>query len=128
MRSPFARGCQTRYLDAVVSSAGILIIGNEILSGRTQDVNLQHLALRLNEWGVRLREARVIPDVEHTIVDTVNQRLQILALDGTLLRIVRLALHHPWRVAIADACASTRVPGSAATVASDELTVTWKIL
>ena len=54
-------------------TACLVIIGNEILSGRTQDVNLQHLALRLNEWGVRLREARVIPDVEQTIIDTVNE-------------------------------------------------------
>ena len=54
-------------------TACLLVIGNEILSGRTQDVNLQHLALRLNEWGVRLREARVIPDVEQTIIDAVNE-------------------------------------------------------
>lgn len=54
-------------------TASLIIIGNEILSGRTQDVNLQHLALRLNDWGVRLREARVIPDVEQTIIETVNE-------------------------------------------------------
>ncbi len=56
-----------------VYTACLVIIGNEILSGRTQDVNLQHLALKLNEWGVRLREARVIPDVESVIVDTLDQ-------------------------------------------------------
>lgn len=56
-----------------VYTACLIVIGNEILSGRTQDVNLNHLALRLNEWGVRLRETRVIPDVEHTIIDTVNE-------------------------------------------------------
>ena len=55
-----------------VYSACLIIIGNEILSGRTQDVNLNHLALRLNDWGVRLREARVIPDVEGTIIDRLN--------------------------------------------------------
>ena len=50
----------------------LIIIGNEILSGRTRDANLQYLADRLNGWGVRMREARVIPDVESTIVETVN--------------------------------------------------------
>jgi molybdenum cofactor synthesis domain-containing protein len=53
-------------------TACVLIIGNEILSGRTQDANLSFLALGLNEAGVRLREARVIPDDAATIVDTVN--------------------------------------------------------
>ena len=53
-------------------TACLIIIGNEILSGRTQDKNLSHLALKLNEAGIQLREARVIPDVESTIVETVN--------------------------------------------------------
>lgn len=51
----------------------LIIIGNEILSGRTQDTNLQHLAKALNEVGVRMVHARVIPDVEDIIVDTVNE-------------------------------------------------------
>ncbi len=51
----------------------LIIIGNEILSGRTQDTNLAHLAKELNELGVRMVEARVIPDVEETIIDTVNE-------------------------------------------------------
>ncbi len=51
----------------------LIIIGNEILSGRTQDTNLAHLARVLNERGVRMVEARVIPDVTETIVDTVNE-------------------------------------------------------
>jgi molybdenum cofactor synthesis domain-containing protein len=50
----------------------VIIIGNEILSGRTQDANLQYLAQKLNDWGVRLREARVIPDIEPVIVGAVN--------------------------------------------------------
>ncbi len=57
--------------DRIVTAA-ILIIGNEILSGRTQDANLAYLAKGLNEVGVTLREARVIPDVEATIIATVN--------------------------------------------------------
>jgi molybdenum cofactor synthesis domain-containing protein len=54
-------------------TACMVIIGNEILSGRTQDVNLNYLAKALNELGVRLVEARVIPDIEQVIVDTVNE-------------------------------------------------------
>jgi molybdenum cofactor synthesis domain-containing protein len=54
-------------------SACLIVIGNEILSGRTKDANLAFLAVNLNEIGVRLREARVIPDIEDTIVDTVNE-------------------------------------------------------
>src|ERR1700709_2523095 len=56
-----------------IVTACVLIIGNEILSGRTQDENLAYLATGLNEVGVRLREARVIPDDGPTIVATVNE-------------------------------------------------------
>ena len=55
-----------------IVTACVVIIGNEILSGRTQDINLNHIALTLNTWGIRVREARVIPDIEDVIVDTVN--------------------------------------------------------
>src|SRR5258708_13607375 len=54
-------------------TACVLIIGNEILSGRTQDANLAFLAKGLNEAGIRLREARVIPDHATIIVNTVNE-------------------------------------------------------
>ena len=54
-------------------TACVLIIGNEILSGRTQDANLAFLAKGLNEAGIRLREARVIPDDADVIVSTVNE-------------------------------------------------------
>ena len=53
-------------------NASILIIGNEILSGRTQDTNTSTLAIWLNSIGVNVAEVRVIPDVEETIVDTLN--------------------------------------------------------
>jgi molybdenum cofactor synthesis domain-containing protein len=53
-------------------TAAILIIGNEILSGRTQDVNLGFLAQELGKLGIRVREARVVPDVEAEIVEAVN--------------------------------------------------------
>ncbi len=60
-------------MDEPVITACVLIIGNEILSGRTQDTNLNHIAIVLGERGVRLREARVIPDVEDVIVAAVNE-------------------------------------------------------
>ena len=53
-------------------TACVLIIGNEILSGRTQDTNLNHLATTLGAWGIQVREARTIPDVVDVIVSTVN--------------------------------------------------------
>ena len=53
-------------------NAAIIIIGNEILSGRTQDVNVQNLSLWLNELGVKVEEVRVVPDDEIAIVHTVN--------------------------------------------------------
>jgi molybdenum cofactor synthesis domain-containing protein len=54
-------------------TACLLIIGNEVLSGRTQDANLKYIATRLGEIGIPLREARVIPDLREAIVATVNE-------------------------------------------------------
>ena len=54
-------------------NAAIIIIGNEILSGRTQDVNSSTIALWLNSLGVKVQEVRVIPDVEDVIVQTINE-------------------------------------------------------
>ena len=54
-------------------TACVLIIGNEILSGRTQDTNLNHMAATLGDWGIQVREARVIPDIETEIVSAVNE-------------------------------------------------------
>jgi molybdenum cofactor synthesis domain-containing protein len=54
-------------------TAAVLVIGNEILSGRTQDANLNYLAKGLGAAGVMLREARVIPDVPDVIIATVNE-------------------------------------------------------
>ena len=56
-----------------VVNASVLIIGNEILSGRTQDTNLRDIANRLGEWGIRVAEARVIPDDEGMIVAAVRE-------------------------------------------------------
>ena len=59
-------------VNATNPTAGVIIIGNEILSGKTQDLNLQFIGLKLGELGVRLERAVVIPDVEATIIATVN--------------------------------------------------------
>ena len=54
-------------------NATIIIIGNEILSGRTQDTNTSTIALWLNSLGVKVQEVRVIPDIEDIIVNTINK-------------------------------------------------------
>lgn len=54
-------------------TACMLIIGDEILSGRTRDANLAYLAAWLNEEGVELKEARVLPDEEPVIIRAVNE-------------------------------------------------------
>ncbi len=53
-------------------TAAILIIGNEILSGRTADSNLNHIARRLADIGITLAECRVVRDREEEIIDAVN--------------------------------------------------------
>jgi molybdenum cofactor synthesis domain-containing protein len=59
-------------VEPVVVTACILIIGNEILSGRTQDANLAFLARGLDGVGIRVREARVIGDDATAIITTLN--------------------------------------------------------
>lgn len=56
-----------------MSTACVIIIGNEILSGRTQDTNLAWLAVELNKTGVRLTEARVVADNPDAIIKAVNE-------------------------------------------------------
>lgn len=53
-------------------TAAIIIIGNEILSGRTQDLNIQYIATKLSENGIVLEEVRVIPDVKSSIIETIR--------------------------------------------------------
>jgi molybdenum cofactor synthesis domain-containing protein len=53
-------------------NAAILIIGNEILSGRTQDTNTSTLAKWLNSIGVQITEVRIIRDIEKEIINTLN--------------------------------------------------------
>jgi molybdenum cofactor synthesis domain-containing protein len=59
-------------MEGATVTAAVLVIGNEILSGRTQDANVAFLGRRLGELGVRLREVRVVPDVEDEIVAAVD--------------------------------------------------------
>ena len=54
--------------DIKVVTACVLIIGNEVLSGRTPDANLNYMARKLNEMGIRLAEARVIPASPTTLI------------------------------------------------------------
>ncbi len=53
-------------------TAALLVIGNEILSGRTQDVNVNAVAAKLGEIGIPLKEARVVADIEREIVAALN--------------------------------------------------------
>lgn len=55
-----------------VWTAALLVIGDEILSGRTEDKNIAQVARWLNEQGIRLEEVRVVPDEEQAIVGAVN--------------------------------------------------------
>jgi len=59
-------------MTAPAPTAAVLIIGNEILSGRTEDANLNWIANRLTQRGIRLAEARVVPDIEDEIVAAVQ--------------------------------------------------------
>jgi molybdenum cofactor synthesis domain-containing protein len=54
-------------------TAGLAVIGDEILSGRTQDKNIAQIATWLNVQGIRLAEVRVVPDVQERIVEAVNE-------------------------------------------------------
>ena len=54
-------------------TAAILIIGNEILSGRTKDQNVSYLASWLNNnLGIKTEEVRIIPDIEKTIIKNIS--------------------------------------------------------
>lgn len=54
-------------------TAALVVIGDEILSGRTQDKNVAQVATWLNEQGIRLNEVRIVPDEKRRIAETVNE-------------------------------------------------------
>ena len=58
--------------DERIWTAGLAVIGDEILSGRTQDKNVAQIAAWLNVQGIRLAEVRIVPDVTAAIVEAVN--------------------------------------------------------
>ena len=58
--------------DSGIITAAILVIGDEILSGRTKDKNIGYIAEYLTAIGIDLREVRVVPDVEEEIVAALN--------------------------------------------------------
>ncbi|MFQ3246163.1 MAG: molybdenum cofactor synthesis domain-containing protein [Arenicella sp.] len=53
-------------------TAAVILIGNELLSGSIEDKNLAHIAKTLEVRGIRVRETRIIPDIESEIVDAIN--------------------------------------------------------
>src|SRR3954451_15004956 len=69
-RAGASRGC--KMTEARIWTAGLLVIGDEILSGRTQDRNVGQIATWLNLQGIRLAEVRVVPDDMARIGDAVN--------------------------------------------------------
>ena len=54
-------------------TAAVLLIGNELLSGRTQDLNLSYMSRRLQEKGIRVQQARIIPDISDVVIDSINE-------------------------------------------------------
>src|SRR3546814_79424 len=58
--------------DERIWTAAVLVIGDEILSGRTQDKKVAQIATWLDVQGIRLREVRIVPDVEREIIDALN--------------------------------------------------------
>ena len=67
-----------------MKTASIIIIGNEILSGRTKDTNSNYLAKILVKKGIALREVRVIPD-NHNIIKSVINRESSLREDSLFI-------------------------------------------
>jgi len=59
-------------------TAAILVIGNEILSGRTREANAYLAAQQLFERGCRLSEVAVVPDIADSIIGTVNRLRQAM--------------------------------------------------
>ena len=54
-------------------TSSVLIIGNEILSGRTQEINVKFIAMELSKIGISLSEVRVVPDINKQIIFALNE-------------------------------------------------------
>ena len=72
MNLPPARAYEVAMAESRIWTAALLVIGDEILSGRTQDKNIAQVAAWLNRQGIRLEEVRVVPDDQQRIADAVN--------------------------------------------------------
>ena len=75
LRDPLGETLRLSYATGMgerIWTAALVVIGDEILSGRTQDKNIAQLASWLNVQGIRLAEVRVVPDVQSAIVEAVN--------------------------------------------------------
>src|SRR3982075_4518859 len=59
-------------MSAEIITAAILVIGDEILSGRTKDKNIGYIAEYLTNIGIDMREVRVVPDIEEEIIAALN--------------------------------------------------------
>ena len=66
------RAYEVAMAESRIWTAALLVIGDEILSGRTQDKNIAQVAAWLNRQGIRLEEVRVVPDDQQRIADAVN--------------------------------------------------------
>ncbi|MFC6198822.1 competence/damage-inducible protein A [Ponticaulis profundi] len=55
-----------------IKTAAVLLIGDELLSGRTRDINLKNIAEFLAPLGIQVREARIVPDIQEKIVEALN--------------------------------------------------------
>ena len=54
-------------------TCAVLLIGNELLSGRTEDVNFNHIARRMKGLGIQMRECRIVPDIQKEIISSLNE-------------------------------------------------------
>lgn len=68
----FSKGRNILQMNKNTPTAAVLLIGNELLSGRTEDLNLNYIARRLNDVGVHLNECRMVRDDETQIIETLN--------------------------------------------------------
>lgn len=60
-------------MSIIKKSAAFIIIGNEILSGKTKDLNLNFIAVELTKIGINLHEARIVKDIEQDIINSINE-------------------------------------------------------
>ena len=71
-------------------TAAMIVIGNEVLSGRTKDKNIGWVAEQLEQYGIKLVEARIIRDDQETIISTIKEIYKLVTM---CLRLVVLAQH-----------------------------------